>query len=221
MTTVTSAVRDALKAQPYRCHRAVRIQFPGYDFKVWDGSGPKTISGQSYTGAGTLGAISPIADNSVDGVRGPVAERIELTLSGLPLSASLITELKDFQHQGAAVSVLEAHFDAAGALVADPYSIFEGQVDTMHYELGDKGLTITVIAENFLAYMFRGPDGRRRGDSDQQELFSGDVAFAFQGKLTPNIPWGSPTNNQLLDKVASASGSGLPGILGAALRAGL
>lgn len=212
MTTVTSAFRNALKNQPYRGQIAVRIQFSGYDCKVWDGIGPKTISGQTYLGVGALGAISPIADTSADGMRGFNAERVEMTLSGLPVQAALVTELKDFQHQGATVTIFGVLLDATDAVVADPVTLFSGQVDTMSWMLDDT-LTVKLVAENFLAFMFRGPDGRRRADADQQELFTGDLGFGFQGKLPTTIPWGSPTNMQRLDQL----GNGPVGSIGNSL----
>lgn len=205
MTDITDAVRVAVQGQPYRCQRAVRIQFPTYDCKVWDGIGLKTISGQVYKGIGSVGAISAVSDTSFDGMRGPVADRVELTLSGL--ETRLADELRDFQHKGSAVSILEAHFDSNYEVISDPYSIFEGQVDTMSLVLGDN-LTIKLIADNFLSYMFRGPDGRRRGDSDQQEIFSGDVGFVFQSTLTNSINWGIP-NSQQVTKITKPPSYGL------------
>lgn len=210
MTTITSAVRNALKDQPHRGHIAVRIQFSGYDFKAWSGIGPKTISGQTYIGAGTLGTIAAIADTSTDGLRGLIAERIEMTLSGLPVEPKLLTELVDYQHQGSAVTILAVLLDATDAVVADPVTIFSGQVDTMSYKL-DETLSISLTAENFLAYMFRGPDGRRRSDADQQEIFSGDEGFEYNAKQMAVIPWGSPTNMQ---PVPANVGGILGGIFG-------
>lgn len=182
MTTVTPAVATALSANPYVMVRFVTFTFPGYTARLWTGIGPKVYDGNTYTGTGNLGTIGPITDDV-----SLVAQRLQLTLSGV--DASLMAECMDYLHQGTPVTILEAMMDQDGAITADPYSVFAGEIDTMYGTLGET-LTITVIVDNFISFIFRGPDGHRRTAADQEAIFSGDVGLAFAAKLILDIPWG-------------------------------
>lgn len=187
MTTLTAGVQAAIIAEIYRPARFVTITFPGLLFRVWTGIGTFTIDGNDYTGAGSLGNIAAITDTATDGVNTFNAQRLALTLSGL--DPSLAAGLRLANHQGSPVEIIEALLDSNGAVIDDDYAIFNGEVDTMSMTLGDT-LTINVQCENYISFLFRGPDGRRRTTADQEDLFPGDKGLEFDGNLPVDIPWG-------------------------------
>lgn len=203
MTTVTSNVQAALSAQPYTMARFVTLTLPGYTFRVWTGLGSKTLNGNVYTGAGSLGSISPITDTS-----DLSAQRIQLALTGL--DTSLQSTVQNFLHQGSPVEIAEVQMDQDGNIVPNSYDVLIGEVDVMSMELGET-LTISVTVDNLISMMFRGPDGHRRTATDQQTLFpnSGvpDLGLQYVGNLLMNIPWG--VNWRITTKTGGTSaGSG-------------
>ena len=191
MTELTTANQTAAAASPYRRALFVTVTFSDYTMRVWTGLGPRAIGSDTYTGAGYLGSVSLVPDMTVDMAGGVVASRVELTLSGI--DASLAADMQDYEQQGAAVSILLGHLDVNDVLVDDPVSLWDGQVDTMAMTLGAT-LTVKLVCENFLAWLFRGPDGSRRTNEDQQDKFTGDLGLEFVGKLADAIPWGVSGN---------------------------
>jgi hypothetical protein len=191
---VTPDVETSLE-QTYRAERAVRIQFPDFVFRVWSGTNIITINGEVYmptaimTGGGVavhLGAISEITDTS-----DMSDQPLELTLSGI--STDIQAELRDYQHQGSPVTITEIQFDANYRVIPDPYVILSGLIDTMSMLAGDT-LSISVRVISLLRMAFRGPDGHRRMQQDQDALFkdSGDLGLEFCGRLKEVIPWTVP-----------------------------
>ena len=203
MTTVTSSVQSALSAQPYTAARFVTLTLPGYTFRAWTGIGSKTLNGNVYVGAGSLGDISPISDRS-----DLSAQKIQMTLTGL--DPSLHADVVNYLHQGAPVEIIEAQMDQDGNVVPNSYDILVGEVDVMSMELGET-LSVIVQVDNLLSMMFRGPDGHRRTGIDQQTLFSNsgspDLGLSYVGNLLMNIPWG--VNWRITSKTGGTSaGSG-------------
>jgi len=203
MTTVTSGVQSALSAQPYTMARFVTLILPDYTFRVWTGLGSKALNGNVYIGGGSLASISPISDRA-----DLSAQKIQLSLTGL--DTSLMAEVVNYLHQGAAVEIIEAQTDQDGNVVPDSYDILVGEIDTMQTELGDT-MSVSVTVDNLLSLMFRGPDGHRRTAIDQEILFpnSGapDLGLQYVGNLLMNIPWG--VNWRITSKTGGTSaGSG-------------
>lgn len=193
MTTLSSSNQTATAANPYRSAYFVTVTFSTYTLRMWSGVGPRDLSGDTYVGAGALGSVTMIPETLAGGAGGLDSSRVELMLTGL--DTSLATEVRDFSEQGASVDILEAQLDSSDALVDGTYSLWSGQVDTMHMQLGET-LTVRLVCENFLAWLFRGPDGRRETNQDQQDLFSGDKFFEFTARMPDTIPWGVATNSQ-------------------------
>ena len=193
MTTVTGAVQTALSANPYIMARFLSIAFPDYTARLWTGVGPFTLLGDVYTGMGSLGSIAPVTDKS-----DLSAQRIQMSLTGL--DPALMADVRNYLHQGSTVQIIEAQLDQDLNVVPDPYVIFIGEVDVMSASLGET-MTITCQADNFISFIFRGPDGHRQTAADQIALFTGDLGLNFCASTITDIPWGSKGS------VATSSGS--------------
>lgn len=207
--TMTPAAVTALSAVPYKEHRFIKVTLPTYTAAFWTGPGDVVVSGTTYHGVGSIGSAGPITDNS-----DLAAQRLQLQLSWL--DTSLWAEVKDISHQGSPVEIMIAQLDGGDVIIPNPYDVFVGEVDTMSGTL-EKYLTITVNAENFLSFMFRGPDGHRRTAQDQQFLFpnSGvpDLGMQFVANQLDNIPWGvqsSVTKKEGGTSSGSAAAARLP-----------
>lgn len=193
--TYTAGAITALEAQPYREEVFVEIEFPGYTFRASSLARDYIVDGELYTGAGPLGSISGISENA-DMAASPVT----LTLTGL--DASLAAELRDFTHQGSPMTVKIVFFDSSDVFIADPVTVFIGVIDTLSWEIGAT-LAITVTADSYLRLLFRGPDGRRRMQGDQEQIFPGDKGLEFAGSLFPELNWGVP---QTIKTATTSSG---------------
>lgn len=183
MTVLTGPTVTATQANPQSFARFVSLYFSGFTARMWTGVGPFTLGGNVYTGFGSLGSLTPISDRS-----DLTAQRIQLQITGL--ESTLMSQLVDYTQQGAQIQIFEAQLDLNGAVVGAAYLIFGGQIDTMSAQLGET-MTITIQAENYISFIFRGPDGHRETAADQEALFSGDHGFSFAASVIPAIPWGA------------------------------
>jgi len=186
MTDMIEAQKQALIANPYRQARFVTIEFPDYTMRAWTGVGTRTLDGEEFTGVGRLGSIAPITDRA-----DLSSQRLSLTLSGLESTYS--AEVQQYVVQGSPVRIVQAQIDDNDQIIAGSFEIFYGEVDTPSETFGDT-YTISLQVENYLSFMFRGPDGRRRTGADQEQIFNNsgdpDHGFQFVGYLLMSIPWG-------------------------------
>src|SRR3990167_2915667 len=155
----TAGAIAALSAGVYHEQVFVKIEFPGLTVLLSDMDRNEVVDGETYIGSGDLGDISQIVE-SADMVDDPIS----MTLSGL--DTNLVSELKDFTHQGSRGTIKVVLYDANDQQIPDPITIFTGIVDTMGWTIDDV-LIIEVTVDHFLRMMFRGPDGRRRMQGDQ------------------------------------------------------
>lgn len=182
MSDYTPQVEAAMSASPYIMARFVSFFFADVTVRLWTGVGPFVLGLETYTGMGDLGSIAPISDKS-----DLSAQRIQITISGLdPIN---MAELRDYMHQGTPVEIYEAQLTQDLEVVPDPYLIFVGEVDVMGAALGET-MTISAQIDNFLSFIFRGPDGHRETAADQIALFPGDLGLNYCASVITDIPWG-------------------------------
>ena len=205
MTILDATTQTAVAANPQIFARFVSIFFSGFTARMWTGVGPFTLLGNVYTGFGSLGSIAPISDKS-----DITSQRIQIQLSGL--ESSLMSQLVDFTQQGADVEIIEAQLSLDGAVVGTPYFIFKGEIDTMSGQIGET-LTITVQAENYISFIFRGPDGHRQTAADQEALFTGDLGMAYAASVIPAIPWGANENVTVYNSAGGTPFGYVPGVM--------
>jgi hypothetical protein len=183
--TYNSDTEAALSASVYREILFLKIEFPGYTFRACNLTHDYTLDGETYIGCAPIASISAISESA-----DITAEPVQFSLSGL--DSSLISELVDFEHQGSAVTLSVGFFDESDTLIPDPVTVFVGVVDTMSLSIGST-LTVTITADSYLRLLFRGPDGHRRMQSDQELIFSGDLGLEFAASLSNTVPWGVPS----------------------------
>lgn len=151
--------------------------------RLWSGFGDIAWNGQTWTGIGDLGGVSPIletADVQANGVR--------VTLSGIP-AASISLALQEAR-RGQSGTLWLAFLDAAGTVVADPYMAFSGRLDQPQIEDGGTTATISIAYENRLIDLER-PRERRFDHQDQQIDHPGDRGFEYVASIQEwNGKWG-------------------------------
>ena len=161
----------------------VKLQFDSADVLFHSALGDITWGGETYTGTGTLGAISGIEENA-DLVRTPIS----LSLTGLP--NTLLSAFLNEQYQGRLATIyigylgLETH-----TLVDDPVIIYRGMMDVPKTRRG-KTFSISLNIESRFAQWDR-PQVRRYTNEDQRSRYSDDTGLQFVEQSTENqITWG-------------------------------
>lgn len=182
ITAGVSTATDAATAHPAIF---VFFDFASGPLRVWTGYGDYTLGGETFSGVGDLGSISPIEEGKSISARG-----VSLTISGVP-SERVSTALNRKEYHNRPVTLWLALFGADGStLIADEVQIFSGRLDTMTINDAGETSTITVTAESRLIDLER-PRELRFTDQEQKRLFPGDRGLEYvaglQGK---DIPWG-------------------------------
>lgn len=164
----------------------VQLEVATSTVRVWSGVGTLTWNGQTWTGIGQLGMISPVTETTETR-----AEGIILTLSGVDptLLGYALTEIR----HGKDAKVWLGAMDDAGAVLADPYLSFAGKVDTASIDEGGEAAQIQITVESRLIEMHR-PRDRRWTYEDQQMDYPGDLGFEYVAGLQElNLVWGRGT----------------------------
>lgn len=180
---LTSNLNDETSAAGLTPVLIALLDFQGGAVRVWSGIGTLSWDSLSWVGLGHLGTISPIEESTDVKANGVV-----LQLSGVP--SSLIATVLGDNYQGRDVKVWLGALDAAGAVVADPYLMFSGRMETVEIDDGVETAAIRVAAESRLADLQRSRE-RRYTHEDQQIDFPGDLGLQYMptAQSTPFL-WG-------------------------------
>lgn len=182
--SLTAAVEAEVVKSRIKPFWLVYLGFDSGAVRLFSGIGTISWNGNTYTGAGTLGRISPIEETS--DVR---SNGVQLSLSGI--SSSLISTALGEEYQGRTCTIWLGFLDSSDALIADPVQMFSGKLDVM--SIVDSGDTcdITVTAENRLVDLERPSEVRYYADADQKRYSTGDRGCEFVETLqTKDIVWG-------------------------------
>lgn len=199
---MTSAVLAAIASGLVRPVAFVQAQFASGIIYVWSGIGPITWNGQTWTGLGRLGKISPIPESTNGQAKG-----VTLELSGIPsdLLSDVLTEVRpQFP-----VFLWIGYLDSTGNVIANPEQRFSGRMDVVRLSEGGETSSIQINVESKLIDLNRARE-RHYTHQDQQIDYPGDNGFRFvNGIQELSVVWGragSPINN--LPVVTSKTGSG-------------
>lgn len=152
--------------------------------RLWSGYGELSWDGKAWRGAGDLIAITPVSETT-----DITAQSFAVSLNGQ--NADLVSKAIEACRQGLLGRVYVGFYDAAGALIVDPFLAFSGRLDVPDITMGGDQVTITVSYESRLIDLDR-PRERRYTDEDQQADYAGDLGFEYVPALQdPKIPWGS------------------------------
>ena len=163
----------------------VELQWASGTVRLWSGIGSKTFGGNTFTGVGTFGGVSPVSESS-DGR----ADGVTLTLSGVP-SETIAAVLTD-NYQNRPGKIWLGFLDTAGAIVAtDPYLLFSGKMDVATIQESGTTATISVTLENRMIILQQA-SGRRYTHEDQQIDYPGDLGFEYVAALGQEraVNWG-------------------------------
>lgn len=180
LTTAFKTEATASTTRPFLLFQAF---FDSGTIRFWNGVGDLVYDGDTYTGAGHLLAMSNLDETTKVESRG-----ITLKLSGVPSSLIAIALGEEYQDRKITIDI--GFFDAAGAIVVDPFRFFSGKADVMGIQDGGDTAVISLTAENDIIILQR-VNERRRTKEDQKLESSTDTFFdnvaALQNK---SVVWG-------------------------------
>ena len=152
--TLTSGLAAAALAARVAPILLVELVFDSATTRVWSGYGDLTWGARTFTGAGTLGAVSPVEEATELRATG-----VDLTLSGIPSDVLSLALSEPYQGRLATIWLGAMNPDTF-ALIADPYQIFAGRMDVMTVsDSGDTG-KVTISVESRLIDLERSSERR-------------------------------------------------------------
>lgn len=160
------------------------LGFDSGPVRVHSWLGDITWGGNTYTGIGQLGSVTPVEEDS-ELTRTPLT----LTLSGIP--TSMLSVVLTEQYQGRTATLYLGYLNTTTfQLTDDPFVLYRGRMDTADIQQGEE-LTVSVSVESRFAAWDR-PQVRRYNNSDQQSRYPGDRGLEFIEQSTEKqIAWGT------------------------------
>jgi hypothetical protein len=152
--------------------------------RFWSGIGDLVWGGNTFTGVGSLGGISPISETA-----DVQAEGLQVSLSAMSSDVvALILAASEHERRG---EVYLGLLDNAGQLVGDPYQVFSGLLDVPAMEDAGSESVITISYESRLIDLER-PRERRYTHDDQRIEFPTDRGFEYAASLLDkSVTWGT------------------------------
>lgn len=148
----------------------VKMGFDSGDLNLWSGYGGLVWNGETYLGAGDIGAIDGIKE--VDDIE---AVNVTLTINSIPSENISLALTEDYQ--GRPVTIWLGMMDGT-TVIADPLQIFAGRMDIMTIDEGPETSSISVSVESRLVDLLK-PRESRYTHEDQQIKYPGDLGLEF------------------------------------------
>lgn len=161
----------------------VEIDFPSGFFRANSSDKHLMVGGNLYYGVGNLGKISETGVST-----GTQAQTVKLTLSHVPADQTAGIVAENTRNRPLKISM--CLFTEAHALVAPPFVIFNGRIDSLNMEVA-QAVTLQVSATSRLINWNRAVNSRYTNE-DQQSKYPADKGFKFINQLqTLRIQWGT------------------------------
>lgn len=172
---LSAGMLAALSAPVVRPALLYEGEFEGGQLRLFTGTGQIEWDGKTWFGGGEFLSIT-----SIEETREMRAIGFTVGISGL--KASNLSVALQSMRQGKPGRLWLACFDAAGALVADPYQLRRGRFDVAPIRRSGGDLTIEARYEDRRIDIEK-PRERRYTHEDQQIDHAGDTGFRF----VPNL----------------------------------
>ena len=180
---IDTAISSRLGGDAQQMFFAVKAEFDTDDIRVWTGTDDITVNSETYTGAGTLLAISG------------VEEDLELKSSGLSISLSgmdstVLNYALTENYQNRPITIFLVFQMGGSNESAGELTLFKGRMTSLQINDTPEGATVTIDCENRLVDLDR-PSNLRYTVESQEFLNSGDTGFnRVQSLADKQIAWG-------------------------------
>jgi hypothetical protein len=194
-TATAAMVTEAAKASVAPVF-FVEMDFVSGFVRVWSGYGSISWDAKTWLGAGHLISIDTLSEG-VDFV----ANGANLKLSGIP--SEMIAIALGEQYQGRDATIYLGLLDSAGAVIADPLSIFAAKMDTMEIEEGGDTSSIIVRVESHAISLKRAHEWRYTHE-DQLIDYPADRGLEYvAGLQDKELIWKPGKSSIVVDPVTS------------------
>jgi hypothetical protein len=182
MSIIPTALATAIAGSTVRPFYAVEFLLDGGAVRLWTGYGDRVISGNTYTGSGSLmsiGDVETVADMS--------APAINITLSGMSGDLISLSLQEPYQRR-----VCRVYF---GAIINDAgdhsvFTAYVGKLNKMTIEDSAETGIIRVLVDSLLIETEK-TSGRRYTSESQKSRFSSDTFFDYVAAIQDaEIVWG-------------------------------
>lgn len=185
--SMSTALNTAFSAQDLLPVAFLQAQFRTGTVYLWSGFGTISWNGQTWTGIGDLGSITPIEEGTNVQARG-----LTIALSGF--DATLVSLVMGEVQLGLPVTLYLGAF-SGGSIIPTPIAAFAGRIDQPTIEVSGETASISINCESRLIDMNTSVS-KRYTDDQQQTDFPGDTAFSFvMGIINATIYWGNNPNS--------------------------
>jgi len=163
----------------------VKLEIDTGDVRLHDGLGDITYNGEIYSGAGALGFVGALEEDS-DLTRNPM----EIGLRGIP--NDIIALLNDEKYQGRLCTLYQGYLDPDSmTLAGEPYAIVM-RMDFHNVNIGKESQIRLKIEDEFT--ILDKAINRRYNNADQQSEYPDDKLFEHaEEAVSRPLYWGQPT----------------------------
>ena len=183
--SLTTAVKNELATDDIRPVHLITIGF-GTPVNITDCSFPLTssVSGSSVTYSSSdfiLGISNFTEETDI------TKTSINLTLSGA--DQTFISTCLNENVVNDSVDIFRGFLNDSNALIADPFLLYSGQIDTFAINENKNESTVQIQLVSHWAD-FDKTNGRKTNNTSQQRFFSTDVGMNFSSQTVQDIKWG-------------------------------
>ncbi len=161
----------------------IRAYFDSGTLNLWNGLGPLTYGGNLYTGVTPILNVDTILEQKTTAATG-----VNISLSGLDSTILSLAENEPYQQR--AIEIYIGMLDSSGAIIADPYLMFQGYMDTMTIADDGQSINIAVACESELIALERALQSTYTPENQKIE-FPDDSFFDFVANIQDQtVQWG-------------------------------
>ena len=178
-----TAIVNRLGADHQELFFAIKAEFDTSTIRLWTGTEDLTISGATYTGAGSLLNISDVEETQELKSSG-----LSITLTGM--DATVLDYALTENYQNRPITLFLGYLYGSTNETVGTLTLFKGRMITMTVNDSPDGATVTLNCENRLVDLNRPSNFRYTKDS-QAFLHAGDKGFDRVASLQDKeIIWG-------------------------------
>jgi len=179
--TIPAALVAAFSQESIEPYYAIEMSFSSGTVRLWTGYGDRTIDGQTYTGAGTLLAISGLEETGDLSAKGAT-----VSLSGI--AQEIVSVALQEPYQGR-----EARILCGETSVSDFVEAFAGLMDTMPISTTGDTATVSLTIESKQVTLQK-PNVRRYTSANHKLRHPTDTFCDFVAMLQDKeLAWGRKT----------------------------
>lgn len=174
-TGLTSGMVTAISEDIIRPIFIFEGTFASSSLRLWDGYGDLSWNSQTWLGNGWFKGLSDVAEDEKISSKG-----IDVLLSGVP--QSLISLILSEQRHSARGKVWLGCLNSSGAVISDPYMLFEGGLSSPRINDSSDTAQIVLSYEDDLIILQKSKELRYNNES-QRALFPLDKGFEYVGSI--------------------------------------